>query len=311
MNMSGRLRDLECELRRRSRAPRQPKREAAPVRPQALDTGARRLVRALVVDFGEPVTFGAGPVTLSVDPAAQVTDVAWETAIQEALTAQDFRAAAFASDDAAHVDDEPEGEPEPEGEDDAAEPEPEGEAERKPEKRDYFVAASAARPVDREDQSFWAAAQAADELRAHMLADPEAFEEDAVRDDAEAEADAELQRDLDALKARPQPAPAPPDAAAAAPAPLASAHSIFDQMSFATTYDVGTFSLTRTFDAFDAELDRQARKQSASAPPPAPARVDPDEAAEDLAWIQQAIAATPAPAEPQSPCDDPETRSAT
>jgi hypothetical protein len=81
-----------------------------------------------------------------------------------------------------------------------------------------------------------------------------------------------------------------PDAAPHAPV---SAHSIFDRMTMATTFDVGTVEVTRTFDALDAELDRadarQQRVAARSAQRAAPAPLAIDETVEDLSWIQQAI----------------------
>lgn len=322
--MSARLRDLDREVRR-MRAPR-PKRVPARASSMATRRPARSVapVRSMVVDFGEPATFGAGVHAMSIDPAVTPTDVAWDHAVSDALAARgdgadsSFHAAMFSAEPIT-----PDPFPPDTDADDNREPTAFAEEPAKlfagggddedaaaadggnddfgdfpsddEEEQDGGVvqAKSARRAILDDDDRFWSVARAADAARTQLANDPGLA---TLHDpsDPESEADDELRRDLEQLKQRPVEPPA---------AQAMSAHSIFDQMTMATTFDVGTVAVTRTFDALDAELDRvertrdraAARAAQLSAPPP----LAVDETVEDLAWIQQAIG-QPDTAEPPS-----------
>jgi hypothetical protein len=98
--MSAKLRDLDRDLRR-MRAPHSPVAMARAASGRRKPTRVRAPVRSMVVDFGEPATFGAGAHAMSIDPAVAQTDVAWESAVSDALAARDdvadssYEAAAF------------------------------------------------------------------------------------------------------------------------------------------------------------------------------------------------------------------------
>jgi hypothetical protein len=307
--MSARLRELDREVRRARFSLERASRAASMARrrPSGMPAASRPVVRSMVVDFGEPATFGAGVVTMSVDPAVVPTDTAWERAVSDALAARDehadreFLAATFATafededgaderlvaadedfdSDAGHEDFE-----EIEDHDD--------EGAEVAEERGEVLAQSQRRALVDDDVRFWAVARAADEARTQLANDPDLAELDAPeREDAESEADQELRRDLAELQQQPVQSPAE------SPAPVASAHSVFDDMTMATMFDVGTVEVTRTFDALDAELDREERAREraavrAAAMPPTPPSsrtraLDLESTVEDLAWIQQAI----------------------
>lgn len=143
----------------------------------------------------------------------------------------------------------------------------------------------------------------------HEAVEPDREEEDEPpAPTVMAEDDEELRRDLQAVRSNakepPPSAPAPRPAAVRRSTGAPGVHAIFDSMNMglATTFDAGTFDLSRRFDELDRVIeqdDRRARESAsravATSVQSARARAfDADEhieALEDLALIRDAIRA--------------------